>query len=73
MLKWEYETTEELKKLYIETDIPSDTLIKDKKGLSDFTQTLNTRLSNMEDFAEEEVATKLLSLRKSGKLPRLRT
>ena len=72
MVKWEYETTEELKKLYIETDTPSDTLIKDKKGLSDFTQTLNTRLSNMEDFAEEEVASKLLSLRKSGKLPRLR-
>ena len=72
MVKWEYETTEELKRLYIETDTPSDTLIKDKKGLSDFTQTLNTRLSNMEDFAEEEVASKLLSLRKSGKLPRLR-
>lgn len=71
-MDWSINAVEILKNLYIQTDIPSDTLIKCKESLSKFTITLNSQLSD-ESFPEEEVASKLLRLRKSGKLPTLRS
>ena len=74
MVTWTNEEIEELKKLYVENDIPSDALIKDKTALLNFTSNLNNILpSNNTSFSEQDVADKLLSLRKSGKLPRLRS
>ena len=71
-MDWSNEAVEALKEQYVETDIPSDTLIKCKKSMLIFTQNLNSKLAN-EHFLEEEVASKLLRLRKSGKLPTLRS
>ena len=73
MAEWTDFAVEELGKLYVETDVPSDSLIKDKNLLSNFTVTLNSRLGNDDDFNIEEVATKLLQIRKSGKLPTIRS
>ena len=67
---WTEESIEELKKLYIETDIPSDTLIKESDSLASFTCELNARL--LKSFTKEDVATKLLSVRKKGNLPTIR-
>ena len=72
MEKWDVEQIEELKNLYIETDIPSDSLIKDKTALANFTKRLNLKFGNNNNFTEEEIADKLLSLRKSANLPRIR-
>ncbi len=73
MAEWTIETEEELKKLYVEIDIPSDTLIKNKDSLSKFTSTLNSRLVDHDGFAQEEVAGKLFKIRKTGKLPTIRS
>ena len=72
MTEWDSTAIEALKNLYIETDIPSDPLIKDKTALMNFTSVLNSRLSGANNFNEEEVASELFSLRKSGNLPRIR-
>lgn len=69
---WNSPEIEAIKDLYVETDIPSDTLIKDKAALVKFTSQLNARLSGEGVFNEEEVAGQLLNLRKSGHLPRIR-
>ena len=71
MPEWIGDTIEELKKLYIETDIPSDTLIKDKTALLKFTSTLNSKCQ--EDFSPEEVAGQLFKIRKKGDLPTIRS
>lgn len=68
-MDWSEKSIEKLKKLYVETNITSDTLIKKKDLLSEFTQQLNSALTK--NFFEE-VASKLLTLRKSKKLPTLR-
>ena len=73
MVTWKSVETETLKKLYVENDVPSDRLIKSSKNLARFTGTFNQHLDNKSDFTEEQVADKLLKLRKSGKLPRLRS
>ena len=72
MVKWEKEATQELITLYVEIDTTSDSLIKDKNLMSKFTGTLNERLPGQVDFTDKQVADRLLWLRKSGKLPRLR-
>ena len=63
---------EELKRLYKETDIPSDRLIKDRTALDAFAAALNGRTRRNIAFSAEEVADQLLRLRKAGKLPRIR-
>ncbi len=73
MANWENDATEELKKLYVETDVPSDTLIKNKEALSKFTAIINSRLTNYDDFTQEEVAGELLRIRKKGNLPTIRS
>ena len=73
MAEWTNEATGELKRLYVETDIPSDTLIKKKDAISKFTSALNSRLGNQDGFTAEEVASKLFKIRKSGKLPTIRS
>ena len=72
MDKWGSTEIEELKRVYVNSNIPSDTLIKNKDHLVEFTQDLNNALGTTSSFTEEEVAGQLLKLRKSGKLPRLR-
>ena len=69
---WSSTEIEQLKVLYVENDIPSDSLIKDKVKLSKFTIKLNSRLSKTEVFDEKDVADQLLRLRKNAKLPRIR-
>ena len=69
---WNNPEIEALKDLYVETDMPSDNLIKDKTAMADFTSQLNAKLSLPEAFIQKEVADQLLRLRKSGKLPRIR-
>jgi hypothetical protein len=72
MSNWSTESVEELKKLYVENDMTSDRLIKDSIALSQFAAKLNSRLSLPNGFSSEEIATELLKIRKSGKLPRIR-
>ena len=72
MTNWgEYEI-ESLKLNYIEFNIPSDQIIKDKNVLEKFTTLLNAELKQNKDYAPKQVADELLKLRKSGKLPRIR-
>ncbi|MCK5000928.1 MAG: hypothetical protein KAS23_15405 [Anaerohalosphaera sp.] len=59
-----------MKDLYVDTDIPSDSLIKQKDKLEVFTDKLNRSLSSK--FKDEEVATELLRIRKKGELPKIR-
>lgn len=70
MKRWSNEHTEGLIELYREHDVPSDSLVADAEALDAFTQQLNRRLGGT-DFAVEDVAKKLFSLRKAGRLPRL--
>lgn len=72
MSNWNTVAVEVLVNLYVETNIPSDPLIKDYSVLCGFTATLNSRLDSQENFTTEEVASKLMSIRKAGRLPRLR-
>lgn len=70
-MEWNEESAQGLKDWYVENDVPSDTLIKNQDALSEFTRRFNERLDTS-SYTEKEVATKLLSLRKSGKLSRIR-
>lgn len=70
-MEWNEDSIQELKDWYVENDVPSDTLLKNQDKLSEFTRRFNTRLDTS-SYTDKEVATKLLSLRKSGKLPRIR-
>jgi hypothetical protein len=69
---WTKAQIEQLKNLYVEHDIPSDELLKDKAKLEEFAKALNSRFDNDAKFGTEEVAGQLLRLRKTGKLPRIR-
>ncbi|NLW84691.1 MAG: hypothetical protein GXY41_09875 [Phycisphaerae bacterium] len=71
MEKWCQEEIDALVKLYENNDIPSDSLIKDKIALSRFSASFNDEFKN-KPRTEKEIAGKLLGLRKSGRLPRLR-
>ena len=72
MGNWTETQTRELKDLYVEVNVPSDQLLKDKTALGTFVRTFNSRLDGKAEFTAEEIASKLLRLRKSGKLPRIR-
>ena len=73
MGQWTDNAVEVLKELYVETDIPSDTLIKKKEFLLEFTSKLNSKLPDQRDFTSEEAASQLLKIRKKGDLPTIRT
>lgn len=72
MGKWKNEQIETLIQLYIEYNMTSDKLISEESSLKSFVGKLNSKIKNTECFTAEEVANKILSLRKAGKLPRLR-
>ena len=72
MGKWKNEQIEALINLYREHDMTSDKLISDESSLKSFVSKLNGRIKSTECFTAEEVAEKILSLRKAGKLPRIR-
>ena len=72
MGKWGNIEIEELERLYVEKDTPSDQLVKDKSALDTFTATFNTRIGADQPFSAQEVADRLFALRKGGRLPRLR-
>ena len=71
MTVWSNRHAEALVELYEQNDVPSDSLIGDGSALTSFTAALNRRLGDA-TFTEEDVAAKLLALRKAAKLPRLR-
>ena len=71
MVIWASNEIESLKSVYVETDVPSDALIKNRDALEDFTAS-NERIGVSGRFTPEEVAGELLRLRKGGSLPRLR-
>ena len=73
MAKWSNNEIEELKSFYKENSVPSDQLVKVKSVLDNFTAKFNERFSPCPDFTSEEVADRLFKLRKSGKLPRIRS
>ncbi len=73
MAEWDNTAIEELKNLYIETDIPSDPLIKDKAALINFTENLNSRLASKPNYSDEDVAGMLFKLRKKANLPKIRS
>jgi hypothetical protein len=73
MASWGNAEIEELKKFYKENNVPSDQLVKDKNALDEFVVTLNARIGADDNFSAKEVADQLFKLRKSGKLPRVRT
>jgi hypothetical protein len=72
MADWGARKIEQLKRLYKETNAPGDQLIKDKAALEKFTGAFNQRVGPSANYVPEEVADRLLKLRKSGKLPRIR-
>ncbi len=72
MSDWTETEKEELKKLYISTNVTSDELIKDGPALDAFVAELNRLVNSNDRFGAEGVADQLLRLRKSGKLPRIR-
>lgn len=72
MGKWKNEQIETLIQLYIEHNTTSDKLISDENSLKNFVSKLNSKIKNTECFTAEDVANKILSLRKAGKLPRIR-
>ena len=73
MAKWSQEAVELLKQLYKNNGVPSDELLKDPAKLEDLRNSLNQTLSSEGHFSSKEVADRLLKIRKSGKLPRLRS
>jgi hypothetical protein len=73
MGKWQSNEIEVLKRFYQENNVPSDRLVKDKTALDVFTANFNDRVGAGENFSSKEVADQLFKLRKSGKLPRIRT
>ena len=72
MANWAEYEIQSLKLHYIEFNIPSDQIIKDKNVLEKFTTLLNAELKQNKDYVPKQVADELLKLRKSGKLPRIR-
>jgi hypothetical protein len=73
MANWGNVEVEKLKKFYKENNVPSDQLVKDKNALDKFVVTFNAKIGPKGSFSAKEVADRLFKLRKSGKLPRVRT
>jgi hypothetical protein len=72
---WTTDELERLKRLYKETGIPSDELVKDTVALDRFTTDFRSRLKSAgldRDIQTKEIADQLFRLRKTGKLPRIR-
>jgi hypothetical protein len=70
MKVWDSGMVDALVELYIQQDTTTDDLIKDPDVLIAFTNLLNSRIG--QTFSPDEVGGKLLKLRKSKKLPKLR-
>lgn len=70
-MNWAEDSVQELKDWYVENDVTSDTLITNQDQLNEFTRKFNEKIGTS-ICTEEEVAEKLVRLRKSGKLPRIR-
>jgi len=73
MASWGKDKIEELKLHYRQFNRPSDQIVKDKDLLEKFTKWFNVKFTPNEEFTPKEVADQLFKLRKSGKLPRLRS
>lgn len=73
MESWGKDKIEKLKLHYRQFNTPSDQIVKDKDLLENFTSWFNSKFSPQEEFTPKEVADQLFKLRKSGKLPRIRT
>ncbi len=73
MASWEKHKIEKLKIHYRQFNKPSDQIVKDKDLLEKFTEWFNAKFTPDEEFTPKEVANQLFKLRKSGKLPRLRS
>lgn len=73
MANWGKHKIEKLKLHYRQFNTPSDQIVKDKELLENFTSWFNAKFSPQEEFTPKEVADQLFKLRKSGKLPRIRT
>ena len=72
--KWNKHLDDELKWLYHENKIPTDSLIKDPFLLDLFTTKFNSRVSKDENlYSSGDISTRLLQLRKSAKLGPLKT
>jgi hypothetical protein len=72
MGKWTKSQIEQLKKSYVEYNVPSDQLLKDTASLDRFVRSFNSSLGGSAEFEPSEVANQLLKLRKGAKLPRIR-
>ncbi len=72
MANWSSATEQKLKDVYVEFNIPSDTLIADETLMSKFVERFIASSGCSVDFSAKSIAEKLLSLRKKGELPRLR-
>jgi len=73
MASWGKHKIEKLKLHYRQFNIPSDQIVKDQDTLEKFTEWFNVKFTPQEEFTPKEVADQLFKLRKSGKLPRIRT
>ena len=71
-MNWSSSAVESLKELYVEFDVPSDSLIADEDKLIEFTNELASRAPELGSVSPKEVANKLFKVRKSGKLPTIR-
>jgi hypothetical protein len=72
MEKWSKAEIEKLQLHYRQFKIPSDQLLKERDMLEKYTEWFNAKFSPDHQFAPEDIADRLLKLRKAGKLPRLR-
>lgn len=73
MASWGKHKIEKLKLHYRKINIPSDQIVKDQDTLEKFTEWFNVQFTPQEEFTPKEMADQLFKLRKSGKLPRIRT
>lgn len=73
MANWEKDKIEKLKLHYKQFNTPSDQIVKDQNILDKFTELFNTEFTPQEQITSKEIADQIFKLRKSAKLPRLRS
>ena len=73
MASWGKHKIEKLKLYYRQFNTPSDQIVKDQDLLEKFTEWFNAKFTPQDKFTPKEMADQLFKLRKSGKLPRIRT